>query len=289
MANDIRIKLDFLKHYKIGLLKKLAGENSPLNLLHLYLYTGANKPDGKLNMSLFEIEMAAEWSGEEGVFANALLKCRLLDEVEGGYEVHDWFDHNTYAATGDKRSDESRLNRLKGVNEDLYNYWTGLGHTSITKEQYKELTSSTPQGTVKHPSSPLKAPLSHYTTLPSHSTTTSQPKPIIKDPPNPPERGGEKIPLDGYDYICITIKEKQKLIEDYGVSEATTIIKEVDEARGVNKTKFDRKYKNHYLVCRQWLNRRRKEMEERKQLIEHKAQVNATIKRPQPKFAGDRW
>lgn len=159
---DIRVKIDFLQHHKIRLLEKIAGETAALNLLQLWLYAGSNKTDGFLDMSLEDIELASQWYKEPSVFANALLRCKLLDAVQGGYAIHDWLDHNPYMAGEKARGDEGRLNRLKAVNIKAWQEFTDNGRTGITKEEYREITLRGTEGGLKGGLRGLKAPLTPY-------------------------------------------------------------------------------------------------------------------------------
>lgn len=43
--------------------------------------------------SLDEIEVATGWDGEIGVLAELLIKHRFVDDRDGNYELHDYFDH----------------------------------------------------------------------------------------------------------------------------------------------------------------------------------------------------
>jgi hypothetical protein len=59
-----------------------------------------NRSDGSLDgMTGEDIEIAAGWDGEVGELTNALLEVRFLDGVEGSFQVHDWAEHNPWAAS----------------------------------------------------------------------------------------------------------------------------------------------------------------------------------------------
>jgi hypothetical protein len=40
-----------------------------------------------------DVELAAGWTGKPGELLEALVACRFLDQLEGGYAIHDLFDH----------------------------------------------------------------------------------------------------------------------------------------------------------------------------------------------------
>lgn len=50
-----------------------------------------------------DIEIAAGWTGELGEFTRTLCEVRFLDGAEDSRVVHDWAEHNPWAATRDKR------------------------------------------------------------------------------------------------------------------------------------------------------------------------------------------
>jgi hypothetical protein len=115
MANrDIRINVDFWDHAKVQKLWKAIGPEGPISLQRLWCYVAKNRPTGNLlKMTASDIEIAAKWNGKEGVFFNAIKKD-WLDFTRGRYwRVHDWGQHNPWAAASDERAEYSR----KGAHE----------------------------------------------------------------------------------------------------------------------------------------------------------------------------
>jgi hypothetical protein len=90
------------------------GQAAAWNFVCLVLWTSENRSDGELDgLSDEDIELAAEWDGEPGVFVNAISSVRFLDGEPGEYRLHDWADHNPWAAGAAKRSAKARWNAAK--------------------------------------------------------------------------------------------------------------------------------------------------------------------------------
>jgi hypothetical protein len=63
-------------------------------LATLWAWCLEHRPDGCLaDLDAEDIATAAEWPGDEVMFQNALVGCRLVDEVSGILQVHDWMDY----------------------------------------------------------------------------------------------------------------------------------------------------------------------------------------------------
>lgn len=141
MNSDIRISLDFFRHPKTKKLKKRLGADGVFALQALWVFTAQSRTNGILEgMDKEDVELAADWYGEEGVFADTLLAIGFLDYSDGVYSIHDWQVHNSYAATEEERRDQSRFARLAAVNRAAYQELRSKGINAITSEQYKELT-----------------------------------------------------------------------------------------------------------------------------------------------------
>ncbi|MBQ3300852.1 MAG: hypothetical protein IJH04_01645 [Eggerthellaceae bacterium] len=59
-------------------------------------------------MTVEDIELAANWGGDDGALVAALLDVRFLDGADGHYSVHDWSEHNPWAAGSTDRSESSK-------------------------------------------------------------------------------------------------------------------------------------------------------------------------------------
>lgn len=115
MATDARIAVGLPTHPKTKKLIRRLGQGAAWNFVCLLLWAAANRSDGDLaDMSVEDIELAAEWTGDDGVFVAALSDVRFLDrDEEGQYRIHDWTEHNPWAAGSDMRRAKARWNAAK--------------------------------------------------------------------------------------------------------------------------------------------------------------------------------
>lgn len=158
MNTDIRLSVDFYGNVKVRKLKKALGADGVLSLIALWLYCAKNLPDGNLGKYSQDVELIADWDGDEGVFVETLLRLSFLDEeADGTLSLHDWLENNPYAALSGARSNEGRLNRLKRENPEAAQRYVAEGRRGISKEEYyaskqglKVILSDT-QGDLKAP------------------------------------------------------------------------------------------------------------------------------------------
>lgn len=109
MNTDFRISVSATSHPKILKLMRRCGDIAFFNLIKLWTFVAQNKPDGDLTgMDVDDIEIAAGWNGECSMFYQALLDLCLLDATEEGLFVHDWRDHNSFAAFAKERSEKAK-------------------------------------------------------------------------------------------------------------------------------------------------------------------------------------
>lgn len=114
MSQDARISVGLPGHPKTKKLIKRLGQAAAWNLVCLILWAAANRSDGALHgMSAEDIELAADWAGEDGAFVAALQDVRFLDLDADGFVLHDWHEHNPWAAGADMRSAKARWNAAK--------------------------------------------------------------------------------------------------------------------------------------------------------------------------------
>ena len=145
MNTDIRISVTFLQNPKIKKLERRVGLEGLKALLALWIWTAQNKPTGDLaGLDDESVEMAADWTGDEGAFVQALKALRLLDGEEGSYCIHDWVENNGWAANESDRADTSRFNRMKGVAayKTIHDTLAEAGVSRISKEDYELLRNS---------------------------------------------------------------------------------------------------------------------------------------------------
>ena len=105
MNRDFRVSVTLATHPKTKKLMRQLGDRAFYNLIRFWTFVAQNSPDGCLDgYDIDDIEIAADWQGEPGVFFQALVDRRFIDETDAGYQVHDWEEHNGYAAHAKERS-----------------------------------------------------------------------------------------------------------------------------------------------------------------------------------------
>jgi len=115
MGADARLQTSLPGHPKTKKLARRVGKAGVLSLIWLLLWCVDNRSDGDLaGMTAEDIELAADWDGEPGVLVKALAEVGFLDGSEGSYTVHDWADHQPWAAGAAFRSAKARWNAVKG-------------------------------------------------------------------------------------------------------------------------------------------------------------------------------
>jgi hypothetical protein len=109
MNTDIRLLLSFQQHPKTKKLRRKLGDGGPLSLIYLLMFAAANKPDGILTgMDVEDIALAGDWQGDPGEFVDTLVAVKSLDLDDETYRIHDWEEHNPWAAGAEQRSDHAR-------------------------------------------------------------------------------------------------------------------------------------------------------------------------------------
>lgn len=185
MNTDIRIDIGLSTHPKTIKLMRRCGDRAFYCLVRLWSWAAQHRPDGNLEgMDNESVEIAADWNGEEGMFASQLAHVGFLDGNEHGYALHDWCHHNPWACKAEERSDNGRLNKLAGRFPEKVAELKKEGITGISKEDYMQYIkvwsladrSSKPQGNPKHAQSEPSAP----TPTPSPSPTPT-PTSILKE------------------------------------------------------------------------------------------------------------
>lgn len=183
MNTDIRLSCGFWSHPKTKRLVKRLGLEGVRSLQILWLWAAQERPSGCLSgMDAEDIELAADWDGEDGKFFSECLG-RWIDESEEGFCLHDWEDHNAWASEADNRSDTARLSRLARVNKEAAAGLRADGRTGITKDEYRLYAEGTPyERRITVPTTPAPTP-----TLRKEKT---------EEPPIPPVgvEGGESLP-----------------------------------------------------------------------------------------------
>lgn len=113
MSDDVRLATGLRSHRKTKRLKRLAGKAGCWSLVCLFMWAGEERWTGDLaGLSDADIEEEADWDGEPGALIAALLEVKFLVGPEGKRRIHDWHEHNPYAAGKGERIANGR----KGAN-----------------------------------------------------------------------------------------------------------------------------------------------------------------------------
>ena len=146
MNSDIRLNSGFWQHPKTVKLIKRLGLEGVRSLQMLWCWTAVNRCSGVLTgMDADDVEVAAAWYGDAGLFVDTCLALRWLDMRDDGiYAVHDWREHNGYAANDDIRSDKARFKRLCRENPDVAKMLKENGTIAVSAEQYQTLKYAVP-------------------------------------------------------------------------------------------------------------------------------------------------
>ena len=125
MNTDIRVAVSFLGHRKRKKLQRKLGPAAVLCLIDLWIVAAMNKPDGILvGMDVEDIALDSGWEGDPREFVDALIEVGFLDLVDGCFMLHDWHEHNSYAAKADMRrvasrnAADTRWNNKRGMREE---------------------------------------------------------------------------------------------------------------------------------------------------------------------------
>lgn len=154
MADDARISTALPNHPKTKRLRKRHGQAGCWCLVCLFLWVANNRSNGDLSgLSDEEIELAADWMGNDGELVASLVEVRFLDGNTGSYKVHDWHEHNPWAATKEIRIAAAR----NAANKK----WEGVRKALVCEADAKRMRDAE-KGNAHHTTPPT-----HYTTSPN--------------------------------------------------------------------------------------------------------------------------
>lgn len=129
--DDFRVKIGFLDHPKTVKLRRRLGSTAVECFLRLWEYCsipGNDRTNGDLRgLSNEDIAIAAKWDGDEGddAFVNALAEIGFLDKNGDGWTIHQWEEHNPYAAAHESRSKNAqKAIHARWVKEENYHQRT---------------------------------------------------------------------------------------------------------------------------------------------------------------------
>lgn len=183
MNSDIRLSTSFFGHRKTKKLRKRCGEAGIISLLKLWVYVAENNPSGLLSgWKPEDVELSGEWGGDDGIFCKAIVDVKFLTENGDGFRVHDWEDHNPYAAGAVERSNKARFSKLKQAYPKLYEQLLEKGYGAITSSDYKEKVEKHLVSIQRNASEPLgdSQRIGSETPAPSPSPSPS-PKVFLSD------------------------------------------------------------------------------------------------------------
>ncbi|MDF1536083.1 MAG: hypothetical protein P1S46_06205 [bacterium] len=207
---DIRISIGFFSHNKTIKLKRKLGPEAALALIQLWVYTAENKPEGILTgMDEEDIAIAAGWDGDAADLVTTLVSTKFLDKCEH-YAVHDWEEHNPWAAGAKQRSDKAKMAARArwGAQEK---------HISSINGECSPDASSNATGMLEQcPEHNLAMPDSESSNAPSPSPSPYQPSPKPKDIKSTPPAAGPSLRIEDQENneALLRIKEQAYAIKD---------------------------------------------------------------------------
>lgn len=109
MTIDARLDAGLPSHPKTKKLIRRLGPQGGWYLVCLILWTRVHRPDGNLaGMSVEDIELAIDWTGEHGSLVRELVSVGFLDETDDGFALHDWETHQPWSTGAADRSERSK-------------------------------------------------------------------------------------------------------------------------------------------------------------------------------------
>lgn len=137
---DIRLLLSFRAHPKVKKLRFKLGDAGPLGFIYLMMFAAEAKPDGVLDgLDVDDIALAADYRGDAEEFVATLLALKLIDLDGETYSIHDWAEHNPYAAGAEERREHGRKAAKARWKKEK-----GLALGASTKKQQLTLKNDAP-------------------------------------------------------------------------------------------------------------------------------------------------
>jgi hypothetical protein len=104
---DIRLDVTLPTHPKFVRLRRKCGPRSMEHLVRFWLEVAKAKWSGVLEgWGCEDIEAAADWDGEAGMFCRSMIEVGMLEDKEGTYSVHDWGVHQPFVANYEDRREK---------------------------------------------------------------------------------------------------------------------------------------------------------------------------------------
>lgn len=190
--SDARISTGLPSHPKTKKLMRRLGAAGPWALVCLFLWARDNRSDGDLcGMTDEDIELASDWTGDDGALVAALVSVGFLDGDESSRSIHDWASHQPWSAGADARSQSSKwaaLCKRYGRDEAAQRMPEYADRMRLARGSDASRTTA-----ARGPDAPLPSPLpfpSPKQELPpsaGENPPTEPPKTEPPEPPKPPE------------------------------------------------------------------------------------------------------
>ena len=127
MADDIRFSVNFWTHPKTVKLSRKGGLEAVRSLQILWCFCAQERTDGVLSgMDAEDIEIAADWQGDEGRLVELLVAGNWLERLEDGtYALHGWEERQAYVSKAESRKEQARVaaearwRKRRGVHEHM--------------------------------------------------------------------------------------------------------------------------------------------------------------------------
>lgn len=145
---DIRLDVNFFESPKTIKLQRRLGLEGVTALIRLWTWAAKNRAEGDLSgLDDEDIEIAAGWIGSgDRSFASTLNELHWLDGEPGHYVLHQWRDHNSWAAGKQARSDWARLLKMGDRWPQLYDWYILHDAEGIAKEEYERAVAEFKEG-----------------------------------------------------------------------------------------------------------------------------------------------
>ncbi|MBH1851909.1 hypothetical protein I5V61_06480 [Stenotrophomonas maltophilia] len=187
MSTDARLSTGLPGHPKTKKLVRRLGPAAGWSLVCLILWARSSRPDGDLSgMTAEDIELAADWAGENDALVRELASVGFLDGSEGGYQLHDWAEHQPWSAGAEARSEKAKwaaLCRRHGRQEAAL----------LMPEYAAKLQQAQPEQDGSLPVAGSNLPVAGSSTAPSPNPSPSpnpNPSPEEETPHTPPAAAG---------------------------------------------------------------------------------------------------
>lgn len=205
MATDARLSTSLPSHPKTKKLVRQLGAQAGWSLICLILWAASNRSDGDLSgMDDDDIELAADWDGEPGAFIAALRRIRFVDGEDGDTQIHDWTEHQPWAAGSEARSLKARWNAVKrhhgehAADREVPEYAAirQAGSKQAAQQQHATQDASSTTDACSSPSPILSVSSPTPTLGEMPSASAPAPRAARTPPPTRPEGVGEQVWTD---------------------------------------------------------------------------------------------